>query len=293
MYYWPELMLQYGRVDHRLAQLPPGRTAAFATACAQHALLRFEQVWPQTHFRPSTSSFISTMLEIVEALWDLIPQIERLPDLSGLVRKVDLIVGPDYAKEVTWNGGELLNATLQALECLREGGSPRRAALAAKSAYNAVSKWYCAKAYPGKAMKAAQITDFEKQNPECQAEFSFQLGCLSFLERGVEPILSYTLIEEQTSVEAWIERSAAGLRSAGDDRAAIIAVFERFIDEGMALVHSPSALWDYVSTVIARAGFDGSRWDRRMRIYSTVSNQRFQAGRPYGPDWPWNEEGGD
>src|SRR5262249_32453784 len=159
--------------------------------CAQHALLRFEQVWPQTHFRPSTSSFISTMLEIVEALWDLIPQIERLPDLSGLVRKVDLIVGPDYAEEVTWNEGELLHATLQALECLRERGSSRRAALAAKSAYNAVSKWYCAKAYPGKAMKAAQIIDFEKSNPECQAEFSFQLGCLSVLERGVEPILSY------------------------------------------------------------------------------------------------------
>jgi hypothetical protein len=286
-------MLRSERVDHRLAQLPPGRAAAFATTCTQHALLRFEQVWPQTHFRPSTSSFISTMLEIVEALWDLIPQVGRLPDLSGLVGKADLIVGPDYAEEVTWNEGELLNATLQALECLREGGSPPRAALAAESAYNAVSKWYCARAYPGKAMKAAQIIDFEKQNPECQAEFRFQLGCLSFLERGVEPIPSYTLIEEQTSVAAWLERSAAGLRSAGEDRAAIIAVFERFIDEGMALVHSPSALWDHVGTAIRRAGFDASQRDRRMRIYSTVSNRRFQGGRPYGPDWPWNEEEGD
>ena len=89
---------------------------------------------------------------------------------------------------------------------------------------------------------------------------------------------------------AWLDRSAAGLRSAGDERAAIVAVFERFIDEGISIVYSPSALWDYVSTVIRRAGFDTSQWDRRMRIYSTVSNQRFQGGRPYGPDWPWNEE---
>jgi hypothetical protein len=92
--------------------------------------------------------------------------------------------------------------------------------------------------------------------------------------------------EQQTNnlVAAWLERSAAGLRSAGDDRAAILAVFEGFIDEGMPLIHSPSALWDYVSTVILRAAFDASQRDRRMRIYSTVSNQRFSGGRPYGPD---------
>jgi hypothetical protein len=101
--------------------------------------------------------------------------------------------------------------------------------------------------------------------------------------------------EQQTGdlVAAWRERSAAALRAAGDDRAAIIAVFERFIDEGMAIVYSPSALWDHVSTVIRRAGFDRSRWDRRMRLYSTVSNQRFSGGRPYGRDWPWSEEQGE
>jgi hypothetical protein len=90
--------------------------------------------------------------------------------------------------------------------------------------------------------------------------------------------------EQQTNdrFAAWLERSAAGLRSAGDDRAAIIAVFERFIEEGMAIVYSPSALWDYISMAIGRAGFDASQRDRRMRIYSTVSNRRFQGGRPYG-----------
>jgi hypothetical protein len=293
MFYWPIFMVEENRVQDRLGNLPSGRRVAFATACAQHALLRFQEVWPRARFHPSTSEFIPITLGIVEAIWAFIPQVDRSTDLSGLDRQLAPIGSPDYAEVVTWNEGELLNAVLQALDCLREGGSPRRAVLGAKNAYTAVSKWYCAKANPGKAMKAAQIIDFEKQNPECQAEFSFQLGCLSFLERGVEPIPSYTLIEEQTSVEAWLERSAAGLRSAGDDRAPIIAVFERFIDEGMALVHSPSALWDYVSMAIRQAGFDASQWDRRMRIYSTVSNQRFQGGRPYGPDWPWNEPEGD
>ena len=95
--------------------------------------------------------------------------------------------------------------------------------------------------------------------------------------------------EIRVRVTTWIERSAAGLRSAGDDRASIIAVFERFLDEGMVIVYSPSAMWDYVSMAIRRAGFDASQRDRRMRIYSTVTNRRFQGGRPYPPGWPWHE----
>jgi hypothetical protein len=191
MFYWREFMLKSEHVDQRLAQLSPARTVAFATACAQHALLRFEEVWPKTDSRP-TSNFIPTMLEIVGSIWEFIPQIRSLPDLSDLLRQVEMVIETPYSNE-----GELLNATLQALDCLREGGRPRRAALAAESAYNAVSKWYCAKANPGKAMEAAQIIEFEKHSPECQAEFAFQLGCLSFLERESDTDLTYTLIEEQ------------------------------------------------------------------------------------------------
>ena len=40
----------------------------------------------------------------------------------------------------------------------------------------------------------------------------------------------------EQEVTAWLERSATGLRSVGDNRAVIIAVFERFLDEGMALI---------------------------------------------------------
>lgn len=99
--------------------------------------------------------------------------------------------------------------------------------------------------------------------------------------------------EGAARIAAWIDQSAAGLRDADGDRAAIVAAFETFIADGLKLVHSPSALWDHVATAIGRAGFAGAEWDRRMRVYSTVANQRFQGGRPYPPDWPWHETGGD
>ena len=95
--------------------------------------------------------------------------------------------------------------------------------------------------------------------------------------------------EIENRITAWIERSAAALRSAGDDRAAILAVLERFLDEGLAIVYSPSAMWEYASMAMRRAGFDASQEDRGLRIYSTVTNRRFQGGRPYPPDWPWHE----
>jgi hypothetical protein len=152
--------------------------------------------------------FLPIMLDIIEGIWDLISKVGHSPDLSDLDRKPDLIVGADYAEEVTWIEAELLNATLQALECLREGGSPWRAGNAAHSAYNAVSKWYCAKAYPGKAMKAAQTIEFEKQNPECQAEFAFQLGCLSVLERMAGGSPSYAVIMASLAPETATEGPA-------------------------------------------------------------------------------------
>jgi hypothetical protein len=79
---------------------------------------------------------------------------------------------------------------------------------AAKSAYNAVSKWYCAKAYPGKAMKAAQMIEFEKRNPECQAEFAFQLSCLRFLERMADGQPSYRVITASLAPETATEGPA-------------------------------------------------------------------------------------
>jgi hypothetical protein len=95
--------------------------------------------------------------------------------------------------------------------------------------------------------------------------------------------------DDRARIEAVIDRAATGLRAAGDDRAAIIRVFESFLDEGMAVVYSPSAMWDYLGTVLRRAGLDAAQQDRRYRIFSTVTNRRFRGGKPYPPDWPWHE----
>jgi hypothetical protein len=81
----------------------------------------------------------------------------------------------------------------------------------------------------------------------------------------------------------------ADLHAAGNDRSAIVAAFGRFIDAGLPVCGSPSALWDHLSATLWKAGYDRPCRDRRTRIYGTVSHQRFGGGRPLGADWPWHE----
>jgi hypothetical protein len=90
-------------------------------------------------------------------------------------------------------------------------------------------------------------------------------------------------------MEAVIDRAATGLQAADDDRAAIVRVFEAYLDEGMVVIFSPSAMWGYLGTVLCRAGLDAAQRDRRYQIFSTVTCQRFQGSQPYPPDWPWHE----
>lgn len=89
-------------------------------------------------------------------------------------------------------------------------------------------------------------------------------------------------------VEEAVAELAAGLLAAGDDRERIAAAYRRFIDAGFPVCGSPSALWDYVGTALRRAGYDAPERDRRLRIYSTISWERFGT-RPYPPGWPWHE----
>ncbi len=84
----------------------------------------------------------------------------------------------------------------------------------------------------------------------------------------------------------------AALHAAGEDRERIAAAFGRFIDAGLPVCGSPSALWDHLGTALRRAGYDAAGRDRRTRIYSTVSHQRF-GGRPLPSDWPWHEHTDD
>ena len=95
--------------------------------------------------------------------------------------------------------------------------------------------------------------------------------------------------DQSDPLETLINETAAAMRAAGENRAAIITIIRRFLEAGMAIMNSPSAMWDFFGMVLHRAGFDEQQKDRRMRIFSTVTNERFQGGHPYPPDWPWHE----
>jgi hypothetical protein len=81
----------------------------------------------------------------------------------------------------------------------------------------------------------------------------------------------------------------ARLHAAGDDRERIATALTRFIEAGLPVCGSPSALWEYLDKALRRAGYDPAERDRRTRIYSTVAHHRFGDGRPLPPDWPWHE----
>ncbi len=87
-----------------------------------------------------------------------------------------------------------------------------------------------------------------------------------------------------------VERTSAALRAAGEDRDVIAAVITRFLDEGLDILYHPGMMWGYFDQALARAGYDESGQDRRLRIYSTVSHERFAPGQPFPEDWPWLEE---
>jgi hypothetical protein len=95
--------------------------------------------------------------------------------------------------------------------------------------------------------------------------------------------------DQSDPMDMLIGETGAALRAAGEDRAAIITAIRRFLDAGMAIVYSPSAMWDFFGMVLHRARFNKHEKDRRNRIFSTVTNEVFQGGRPYPPDWPWHE----
>jgi hypothetical protein len=90
-------------------------------------------------------------------------------------------------------------------------------------------------------------------------------------------------------VQEVIAALVSALHAAGDDRGRIAEAFQQFIDAGFPVCKSPSALWDYLGTALRQGGYTGAGWDRRMRIYSTVSWERFSAPEPYPADWPWRE----
>jgi hypothetical protein len=90
-------------------------------------------------------------------------------------------------------------------------------------------------------------------------------------------------------MESLIGRTAGELQAAGEDRDATAAVIARFLDEGLDILDHPGMMWGYFDKALVRAGYDERGQDRRLRIYSTVSHERFAPGEPFEDDWPWLE----
>jgi hypothetical protein len=98
--------------------------------------------------------------------------------------------------------------------------------------------------------------------------------------------------ETRRRLDALIAATAPELRAAGDDREATAAAIRRFLDAAVDILFHPSALWFEFMAALKQAGFDHRQQDRRLRIYGTVSHERFGGGRPLPANWPWFEHEG-
>ena len=96
--------------------------------------------------------------------------------------------------------------------------------------------------------------------------------------------------ETSRRINALRQETVARLRAAAGEREPIAAAVRRFIDEGMEIVFSPSALWDYFAIshpdLPTQAGYDKADRDRIVRIYGTVSWEKFGGGRPVPAGYP-------
>ncbi len=91
------------------------------------------------------------------------------------------------------------------------------------------------------------------------------------------------------------QETVARLRAAAGAREALAAAIRQFLDEGMAIVYSPSALWDYFAIshpdLPTQAGYDQAGRDRIIRIFGTVSWEKFGGGKPPPPGYPQEDAG--
>jgi hypothetical protein len=187
-------MIKQQGLENRLSSLSGEKRVSFAAACSQHTITFFEELRGRDEYSPSRSDMFLTFLEVLEEIWANICGRPSASPPATLEQKLDSMIGEDFAAVVTYVEGELLDATSQTLECLKSNGSLRRALLAAKQAYNAMSKWFVAKSFPGRAMRPDQIAQFETDSPECQVELGFQLSCMSALEQMNGPAFTYDAI---------------------------------------------------------------------------------------------------
>ena len=91
-------------------------------------------------------------------------------------------------------------------------------------------------------------------------------------------------------IEVLRQQTAANLRAAAGQREALVVAIRRFLDEGMGIIASPSALWDFFAIshpdLPTQAGYHGTERDRILRIFGTVSWQKFGEGEPPPAGYP-------
>lgn len=203
MFYWPKFMLEVSGVEQRLLALNSTKRIAFAAACARHAISQFETMRSAGMLSFSQPGVLQSLLSIIDDIWMAMAWSDVGQTIADYDARLKAIAPSDYKLIMGYNEGEMLNATDQVLMCLQEGGSCRRAILAAKNAYHAVSKWHVAKQFPGRAMSAAEIISFESESPDCKQELKFQLATLTYLERVRElPPACQDLIDSSTNTSS-------------------------------------------------------------------------------------------
>jgi hypothetical protein len=90
--------------------------------------------------------------------------------------------------------------------------------------------------------------------------------------------------ETHRRIDTLRQKTVAKLRAAAGERNLIAVAIRQFLDEGMDIVYSPSALWDHLSIshpdLTTQAGYDKTERERIIRIFGTVAWEKFGGGRP-------------
>jgi hypothetical protein len=95
-------------------------------------------------------------------------------------------------------------------------------------------------------------------------------------------------------IDALCQQTVARLRAAAGERELIAAAIRQFLEEGMEIVYSPSALWDYFAIshpdLPTQAGYNQVERDRIVRIFGTVSWEKFGGGEPPPAGYPHEQQ---
>ena len=195
-YYWSHYTSEEYDLVSALAVLGPPKMLAFSVATAQHAVEDFERIRVAGEVTYSRPHVLQVFLAALDDVWRNIRECctPQQWSFANANQRLERLIVPNIAEIATYTEGELSNAVWQAVTCGQEGGTQRRALLAARNAYNAVGKWSLAKQHPGEVMSVDETIRFEKRDPRCMQELEFQRRCSSVVGEIPDDQLSYESI---------------------------------------------------------------------------------------------------